>query len=435
MISSLLNILKNDDRLYGWNINVTTKSSYQLFFIRQKLDMNREVVADDYDVNIFVKEENRVKTKVGTANFKIYSTMSEDEVKAKIDEQIQLCKYTLNQAYNLPKKVNLKPVTKEKNFAGYSLKEAAFIAADALFEADKYHDGYINSSEIFIDFEEIRFFDSNGNIFLFTKESGKIEMVVTWANKEEEVELYKFFEFDKLDSSFIQSKANELLLEARDRVMATSTPELNNYKVLLANEYVKEYFNYFVHKSQTDYIYAHMSDYETGYKIQKNNNKSDLLTIRLEPTLKNSTKGAPFDNDGVALKKLPIIEKGVVKNLWGSNSKSQYLNKQVHGIFSNVVVNAGTLKDEDLSDENYLEIISLSDFSIDPITGDFGSEIRLAYLFNKGKEKQIVTGGSISGNVNLSLDNVRYTNETIQHNNYVGPKKVLLDKVLINKGG
>ena len=60
MISSLLNILKNDDRLYGWNINVTTKSSYQLFFIRQKLDMNREVVADDYDVNIFVKEENTV---------------------------------------------------------------------------------------------------------------------------------------------------------------------------------------------------------------------------------------------------------------------------------------------------------------------------------------------------------------------------------------
>ena len=52
------------------------------------------------------------------------------------------------------------------------------IAADALFEADKYHDGYINSSEIFIDFEEIRFFDSNGNIFLYTKESGKIEIVV-----------------------------------------------------------------------------------------------------------------------------------------------------------------------------------------------------------------------------------------------------------------
>lgn len=434
MISNLLNILKSDERLYGWNVKVTTTSSYQLFFIRQQLDMNREVVVDDYDVTIFIKEENRVRTKVGSTSFKIYSTMSDDEVKAKLDEQISLCKYTLNQGYTLPKKVNLKPVTKEKSFAGYSLKEAAFIAADALFEADKYHDGYINSSEIFVDFEEIRFFDSNGNIFLYTKESGKIEIVVTWKSKSEEVELYKFFEFDRLDSSFIQSKANELLLEARDRVMASNTPELTNYKVLLSNEYVKEFFNYFVNKTKTDYIYAHMSDYDVSYHIQKKNNKSDLLTIRLEPTIKNSTKGAPFDSDGVALKKLPIIEKGIVKTLWGSNSKSQYLNKQVHGNYQNVIVNAGTLTKDDLIDENYLEVVSLSDFSIDPITGDFGSEIRLAYLYSKGKERQIVTGGSISGNVNLSLDTLRFTNETVQHNNYIGPKKVLLDKIQVNKG-
>ena len=434
MISKLLNVLKNDTRLYGWNVKVTTTSSYQLFFIRQKLDMNREVIADDYDVTIYIKEENRIKTKVGSSNFKIHSTMNEEEVKAKIDEQIFLAKYTLNQGYNLPKKVNLKPVTKEKNFSGYSLKEAAFIAADALFEADKYHDGYINSSEIFINFEEIRFFDSNGNIFLFTKEVGKIELVVTWKNKEEEVELYNLFEFDKLDSAFIQAKANALLLEARDRVLATNTPEIPNCKVLLSNEYVKEYFLHFVSKAKTDYIYAHMSDYDVSTVIQKKNNKSDLITIRLEPTIKNSTKGAPFDYDGVALKKLIVIEKGVVKNLWGSNSKSQYLGKTVHGDYQNLIVNAGTLNTEDLVDENYLEIVSLSDFSIDPITGDFGSEIRLAYLYSKGKEKQIVTGGSISGNVNLSVDSVRFTNETIQHNNYVGPKKVLIDKVSVSRG-
>ena len=57
MISNLLNILKSDERLYGWNVKVTTTSSYQLFFIRQQLDMNREVVVDDYDVTIFIKED------------------------------------------------------------------------------------------------------------------------------------------------------------------------------------------------------------------------------------------------------------------------------------------------------------------------------------------------------------------------------------------
>ena len=61
MISNLLNILKSDERLYGWNVKVTTTSSYQLFFIRQQLDMNREVVVDDYDVTIFIKEESELK--------------------------------------------------------------------------------------------------------------------------------------------------------------------------------------------------------------------------------------------------------------------------------------------------------------------------------------------------------------------------------------
>ena len=434
MISELLELLKNNEKIYAWNFKVDSINSYQLYFIKQKLDMNREVKVDEYNVTIFTLENVNGKEMIGSSSFNIYPSMSMDEVKAKLEEQISFCKYSVNKPYAFPKKVNLKPVSKELGFSGYSLKEAAFIAADALFEADKYHDGYINSSEIFIDFEEIRFFDSNGNIFLYTKESGKVEIVVTWKSKEEEVELYRFFEFDKLDSAFIQSKANGLLLEARDRVMAVNTPELTNYKILLSNEYVKEYFSYFVNKTRTDYIYAHMSDYDVSYNIQKKSSKADLLTIRLEPTLKNSTKGSPFDNDGVALKKLPIIEKGVVKNLWGSNDKSQYLNKQVHGNYSNIVVNAGTLVNDDLADENYLEIISLSDFSIDPITGDFGSEIRLAYLYSKGKERQIVTGGSISGNVNLSLDTVRFTNETIQHNNYIGPRKVMLDNVSINKG-
>ena len=42
--------------------------------------MNREVVVDDYDVTIFIKEENRVRTKVGSTSFKIYSTMIEGAI-------------------------------------------------------------------------------------------------------------------------------------------------------------------------------------------------------------------------------------------------------------------------------------------------------------------------------------------------------------------
>ncbi len=432
MISKILNLLKNNKQIYAWNVKVVTKDTYELYFIKQKLDMNREVNTNEYFITLYVKDE--IQNKMGVSTFKVFPSMSKEELESKINEQIDLTQYTMNEVYSLPKKANLKPVSKEMGFSGHSLKEAAFIAADALFEADKYDKGYINSSEIFIGCEETRFFDSNGNVFLYMNEIGQIEFITTWKEKEEEVELYKFIEFDYLDTNFIQNQANETLLEASQRVKAFPTPQLSNCKVLLTGEYVKTYFQHFAQKVRNDAVYSHISDYKIGQNLQENAHKADLISIHLEPTLKNSTKGRPFDDEGIALKRLNVIEKGIVKNFWGSNAVSQYVNKPVFGTFQNIVANAGTLQKEELEDEYYLEIVTLSDFDIDPITGDFGSEIRLAYLYTKNKEKMIVTGGSISGNIYDSLDSVRFSNETKQMNNFIGPQKILFDKVNINEG-
>ena len=359
--------------------------------------------------------------------------MSEKEIEEKIDEQITLCKYAYNKMYELPKKSNLKQFSKEVGFDGLSLKDAAFIAADALFEADKFDKGYINSAAIFISYEETKFFDSNDNVFLYVNEIGNIELVTTWAEENVEVELYKSFAFDSLDTKYIQQQANDVLLEASNRFKAIRTPSLNNVKVMLTGEYVKRYFNHFAYKLSNDAIYANESNYAYNQSIQSGN-KCDLITMRFESTLKGSTLGRPFDDEGIALKRLNLYEKGVVKNFYGSNAISQYLDKPVNGNYKNLIVNAGTLQKEDLNEENYLEIMSLSDFDIDTVTGDFASEIRLACLHLKNKNKQYVTGGSISGNVYESLNVVRFSNETNQINNFVGPSKVLLDYVKIGSG-
>ena len=167
MISNLLDLLKNNPKLHAWNCKIVSKDSYQLFFVKQDLDMNREVYVDEYIINIFTHKMVNNKEMMGKATFSIYPTMTIEEVENKINEQIELCKYTLNKAYKLPKKSNIKPVYKEREFENYSLKEAAFVAADALFEADKFNKGYINSAEIFINYEETRYFDSNDNVFLY----------------------------------------------------------------------------------------------------------------------------------------------------------------------------------------------------------------------------------------------------------------------------
>ena len=434
MIQTILNTLQSNEKLHAWNLRVIHKQSYQLYFVKQNLDMNREVETTEYVLNIFIKKNVNGEEKIGAANFKLYPSMTLMEVKEKIEQQTKLCDYTLNKVYKFPRKMNLKPITKEVGFSSHTLKEAAFIAADALFEADKFDKGYINSSEIYINFIDTKYYDSCGNVFLFSQEVGQIEFVATWAEKGEEVEIYKFIEFSELDSNLIQTAATKALLEASDRIKAIKVSKINNCKLLLTEEFVKEYFYHFAYKANVDAIYSKMSDVDTGYKFQEFSDKNDKISIRLEPTMDKSTKGASFDNEGIALRRLKVIEKGVVKNLWGSNAKSQYLHKSVNGTFENIVVGAGTLKDEDLIDENYVEIVSVSGFEIDSLTGDFASEIRLAYLYQKNKEKVIITGGSFSGNVYDSINTVRFANETHQNNNFVGPTKILLDNVLFTGG-
>lgn len=433
MMDKIIELLKDNPKIYAWNIMSSKKESYQLFFIKQELDMNRKVSTKEYAINIFTFKEDKKKNKIGHSKFKVYSSMSEDEIKEKIEEQIKICEYSLNDFYTFPKKTTIKQINKEYAFGSQNIKDAAFIAADALFEADKFDKGYINSSEIFINTDEVRFVDSKGNDFHFTNQNGIIELVTSWNEKNEEIELYKCFEFDHLDTNFIQRQANELLLEASNRIKAIPTPSLNGYKVLLTKEYVKDFFIHLANKAKTDSIYNRMSDFYVSYKLQDNNENVDLITLKLEPTMKNSTKSMPFDKEGIVLKKIVCIENGVVKNLWGSNAKSQYLQKPVYGTHSNYFVNIGTLTNEELVLENYIEIVSLSDFIIDSLTGDFAGEIRLAYMYSKSKEKTMITGGSISGNVYKSINSIRLFNESEQINNFIGPKSILLDNITFNK--
>ena len=93
------------------------------------------------------------------------------------------------------------------------------------------------------------------------------------------------------------------------------------------------------------------------------------------------------------------------------------------------MVEPGTLMDSELNGISYLEIISLSDFSVDLLTGDFGSEIRFAYYHNKKGQVFPITGGSIVGNIEESLPTMKWSQKQMSLNNVKIPIYALLDKV------
>ena len=70
--------------------------------------------------------------------------------------------------------------------------------------------------------------------------------------------------------------------------------------------------------------------------------------------------------------------------------------------------------------EPYLYVVSFSDFSMDSLSGYFGGEIRLAYLFD-GEKVMPVTGGSVSGNLLELQKDMAFSTERYKDKDYDGP--------------
>lgn len=436
MINTLKKLLEERKQLKGWKIIEKYEQNYQLFFVKQELDMNRCVETKEYEVTLYKLYEHSEETLQGEASCTILPTMKQDEIVALLDETELITSLCLNRQHELTPKQFEKPDTKEISFGGKSLKNAAFIIADNVFEADKFKSGYVNSLEIFVCFERNHFINSVGNEHTFSKSYAQIDVVVTWkASKEsEEIELHRFFEFDSLKGDYVTNVVNDLLVEAKSRSEATtSILDDKKVKVVLKDENLKEFLSYFVLKTSVDNIYDKQSDAHVGYNFYNNTSTADKLTITLESNLPGSSKNESCDEDGVVLKSLRIVEQGKVNNLWGSNKKSQYLNFPVNGKYNNAIIDTGSAKLSDLQGTPYIEIVSLSDMNVDLLTGDFGSEIRFAYYYNKKGQKIAFTGGSIVGNVFDSINTLKLSNESVSLNNYKMPKFAILENVRIVK--
>ena len=94
-------------------------------------------------------------------------------------------------------------------------------------------------------------------------------------------------------------------------------------------------------------------------------------------------------------------------------------------------VEGGELSEEELRSGNYLEAVEFSDFNVDPLTGDFAGEIRLAY-WHDGEKVTPVSGGSVSGSLPELIKNVRLSKELKQYNNYLVPSVTRIENVTIS---
>jgi predicted Zn-dependent protease len=431
MIDKLIDILNNYPEINGWKLLEKKTESKEYFFIKDKLDMSRAKDVTHYLIDIYRDFEINNKEYRGSASFNIHPGMTDDEIKTSIEDASYAASFIKNEYYPLVKPDIIKDTGNEKGLNIDDFSNPLDDLINAIYKADKYKKGWINSAELFLYSNNVRIINSEG-IDVFNKlNKGQLEFITNWKEDTEEIELYKNINFADIDLNKISNEVNKILLFARDRAVAIPTPPLKMGTVILSGEAVYEFFNYYYSQSNARYIYENLSTFKVNEAIQGDEVIGDYINLNLDPFMKHSTESIKFDEDGFPLKPVNIIENGILQRYWGDNRHSYYLNIEASGSIKNIKIDGGSRTINELKNEPYLEIHIFSDFQIDPLTGNFGGEIRLGHYYN-GEDTVAITGGSISGNIKKVQKEMYLSKELQQINNFIGPESIKLLNVNIS---
>ncbi len=432
MMDRIIKLLDSFKEIDDWKIVERDVEDQELFFVKSALDMNRAKQVKKFYVTVYKDFEEKGKKYRGSADFMIHSTMKSEEIKNIIKENIELCKFIKNPPYPIAIPAEEKSLVLPSAYSKGNLSEWIYRLSEEMYDV-KNKDGWINSSEFFLSHLKMRIVNSKGVDVFNDNYNLYIEFVTTSMGDEEEVELYWDFENSDFESGMVSGKTLEALKLTHERSIAIPMPELKKIPVVLTGDAVSEFMKYYLYRSSAMYFYEHLSTSKVGDNLQGDHVDGDSITMHIDPFVKVSSYSASYDIDGMTLKKFDLIENGVMKRYWGDVRYSHYIGVEPTGHLTNFVVNGGKYSKDNLRSGRYLELLSFSDFQMDPVTGDFGGEVRLG-RYCDGTRTIAVTGGSISGNVKDVQSELLLSKEIRRDKNFVGPECVKLFNVKIVGG-
>jgi PmbA protein len=426
-LNALLSAVNEYDGL-EYRIKEEKITRAESYFIKQESDMNRAADVTHTYLTVYKVFEENGKRFRGSAQTEIHPGMSAGEIKAAIDEALYAAGFVRNEYYPLAEKGGGTAAMPKSDIEAAGLYGALDKLRAALYSQDKHEKGYLSYSEFFVAKKDVRVLNSNGVDLSYTVYTADIETAVNWTDGKE-IEIMTQYVTASCDPAPLENRIARLFDEAAQKPKARMTPAVKDTNILLTGECLKEFFSYYYANASAVNVYNNMSAFKVGDALQ-GDVLGDKISIALDPLMPGSTLSKPCDNDGFALEASEFMKDGTLLRYWGDLRHSSYLNIPPTGLIQNFRVTGGTKHIAELKAEPYLELTSFSGFQMNPITGDFASEIRLGYYFD-GKETVAVTGGSISGNIKNVHGNMFMSVEQAQYNEYLGPQTICIRNAAI----
>ena len=405
-----------------YRINSTRTESVELFFVKQQLQVRRTKDVVHVDVTVFRDVERDGTVLRGCSVARLTPGMAEEELCQKLLDAHEAAQYAANPMYAMYEGECLPEVAMSSGFAGMTLREGAETMAAALFRADTAEDAFLNSAEIFMEREHVRILTSGGTDVGYVRYNCNGEFV-TQCRAPQDVEQHYAFRYAEPDTAALTEKVRAGLSAARDRAGATENPKAGQYDLVLSGEQLETLLSLYRDRASAGMVYAHYSDYAVGMAVQGENVTGEKLNITLLPD-------APFSNEGIPMQELPLLRDGMLTALHGNTRFCRYLGTEPVGEYERFRLTAGTAPFDTLK-RGCLYPVSFSDFQMNPLTGRFGGEIRLAYLFMEDGVR-VLTGGSVNGSLLEKQDSLTFSREQYRSATYEGPFAIRLCGVSVS---
>lgn len=418
--NEILKCLKANKNIDDYELSIVDKDSRELFYVLDHLEINRAVKVNTTSILIYAGN-NKER---GSSLVAVTAADDTKSLNKKLIEAVKKAKTAKNEFYPLAKK--------EKNIIEKAPKEIelndiASNVAKAVLKADVYEEGWINSTEIFVSSFTKEFVNSKGINHKTYSFKVQIEVIPTWSNGKEEIELYKFIESNKVNYQKITEEVNEILNLAKERSNAKRFNEIQipkDIKILVKNDMRDT----LIDNLCSDLSYRELFLHQNHYKIKDviSNNKFDLT---MKSTINGCANSQKYDSNGIVLKAKKIISKGIIKDNYGDIQYGSYLG--VKNITGKLPVCELSAEGYDYSKEKHLIIETFSSPQLEGLSGYWGGEVRLARYFD-GEKYTPLTGFSISGSIYDDYKNIKFSKEQDTSSSYKGPKYFIFDNIKLH---
>jgi PmbA protein len=396
--------------------------SAELFKVKSKtIPVNFEVNRlKSIDIS---ESEGKALRVINNGRIGFSSSTGNEEFDSMLEKAVATSEFGSTASFNFPREIK-RGGKKKKNLniydgkvANKGIKEMIKIGEDIVERMKDFNRKLRCDVTILKDYSEVEYFNSRGGNFSYNKTTIAYSVMVQKIEDQDMLMIYSSIESGK-DNLELEELTSEIIenLEWGEKIVPVESGKM---PVIFTPKAALVLILPIISGLNGKMVLKKISPLAT----QKNKKLwSDLLTLYSNGTIDFAAGSAPFDDEGVEMKRIPLVKKGEIKNFYydlqtagmagvestGNGLRSSSQSEPVPGI-SNLVMGEGEVSFsemvKDISEGIIInQVLGLGQGNI--ISGAFSNNVQLGYKIEKGKIVGRVKDVMIAGNAIEELKNI-----------------------------